>query len=354
LEELTITENEIQEKEAEIKATNQEISQLESDIKKLSAEIQDLKKRIQKREKLLKDRLRSIQENGGDVQFLSVLLGSQSFNDLISRSTAINSIMDQDKNIMEEHAKDKQALEQKQKEVSSKKSEVEAQKEKQEKQKAKLEGLKNKLDEQKKEKEKLQAQLEEEYEELEEYNLTLEEEQQLIDSQAAVIEKAKQLAESEKNKLEQEQQNQQQSTKNNQPVISSSGFIWPTSGKVSSGFGPRVHPITGEVGKMHYGLDIAAPSGTSVVSVTSGVVAYAGWMSGYGNTIMIAHGSSTTLYGHLSSISVRAGQTVSQGQTIGAVGSTGNSTGPHLHFEVHPGEYDGKKTAVNPRRYLPN
>lgn len=352
-EKLKQTKAEITEKETEIDQTNKEISELETEIKQLKEEIIELEERIKRREELLKDRLRSIQEAGGKIQYMSVILGSQSFNDLITRSSAVNSIMDQDKLIMDEHTADQLALEQKQTEVEEKKKSVESKKKEQESQKAKLEGLQSQLDEQVAEKERLKKELEKEYEELEEVELTLEEEQQLINSQAAVIEKAKQLAEEEKNKLQQQQQQQTtgNTTGNAQSTVkSSSGFIWPTSGKVTSGYGPRVHPITGQAGKMHNGLDIAAPPGTTVVSAASGVVAYAGWMNGYGNTIMVSHGSTTTLYAHLSSISVSRGQRVGQGQTIGTVGSTGNSTGPHLHFEVHPGGY---KNPANPRGYLP-
>src|SRR5699024_8334151 len=111
----------------------------------------------------------------------------------------------------------------------------------------------------------------------------------------------------------------------------------------------RIHRVS-KVRKFHNGTDIAAGQGTPVSAASSGVVAHAGWMGGYGNTVMISHGSVTTLYAHLSSVSVSVGQTVSSGQGIGAVGSTGNSTGPHLHFEVHPNGY-GKGTA-NPRGYV--
>ena len=97
----------------------------------------------------------------------------------------------------------------------------------------------------------------------------------------------------------------------------------------------RVHPITGEY-KSHTGMDIASNQGTAVYACDSGTVVLAEWYGGYGNCIMIDHGNGyKTLYGHLSVISVSNGQTVSQGETIGQVGSTGNSTGPHLHLEVY-------------------
>jgi murein DD-endopeptidase MepM/ murein hydrolase activator NlpD len=109
---------------------------------------------------------------------------------------------------------------------------------------------------------------------------------------------------------------------------SSAGFIWPTSGTLTSGFGWRW-------GRMHEGIDVAAPTGTPIAAAASGTVIHAGWMGGYGNLVVIDHGNGlATAYGHQSSIAVASGTYVSQGQTIGYVGSTGHSTGPHLHFEV--------------------
>ena len=120
----------------------------------------------------------------------------------------------------------------------------------------------------------------------------------------------------------------------------SSGFIWPTSGVVTSGFGPRW-------GRMHEGIDIAAPTGTSVRAVASGTIIYAGVMGGYGNIVVIDHGNGlSTAYAHLSAIWAGGGG-VSQGQGIGAVGCTGSCTGPHLHFEVRV-----NGAAVNPMNYL--
>ena len=111
-------------------------------------------------------------------------------------------------------------------------------------------------------------------------------------------------------------------------------LIWPATGPVVSGFGMRVHPVLGYA-RMHTGVDIGAPMGAPVSSAASGIVAYAGWSGGNGNLIVVDHGDGlATAYAHLSSIEVSQGQSVSQGQEIGKVGSTGLSTGPHLHFEV--------------------
>ena len=121
---------------------------------------------------------------------------------------------------------------------------------------------------------------------------------------------------------------------------SSSGFIWPVNGVVTSGFGWRW-------GRMHEGVDIAAPTGTSIRAAAGGTVIYAGYMGGYGNLVIVDHGNGlSTAYAHQSAIYVSGGS-VSQGTVIGAVGSTGNSTGPHLHFEVRV-----NGSAVDPMGYL--
>jgi murein DD-endopeptidase MepM/ murein hydrolase activator NlpD len=121
---------------------------------------------------------------------------------------------------------------------------------------------------------------------------------------------------------------------------SSSGFIWPVSGPVTSGFGWRW-------GRMHEGIDIGAACGTPIRAAASGTIVYAGWMDGYGNIVVIDHGGGMgTAYAHQSAIYIGGGS-VSQGQTIGAVGSTGHSTGCHLHFEVRV-----NGTPVNPLSYL--
>jgi murein DD-endopeptidase MepM/ murein hydrolase activator NlpD len=123
---------------------------------------------------------------------------------------------------------------------------------------------------------------------------------------------------------------------------SGSGFAWPVSGPITSPFGMRW-------GTLHPGVDIGVPEGTPIHAAASGTVIWCGWMSGYGNLVMIDHHNGlATLYGHQSSIGVGCNQDVSQGQTIGYVGCTGFCTGPHLHFEVR---LNG--SPVDPLGYLP-
>ncbi|MBW3604384.1 MAG: peptidoglycan DD-metalloendopeptidase family protein [Actinobacteria bacterium] len=115
---------------------------------------------------------------------------------------------------------------------------------------------------------------------------------------------------------------------------SSSGFQWPVNGAITSSFGYRTHPVLG-YRRLHAGTDFGAATGTPIVAADGGVVVSAGWLGGYGNAVVISHGGGiATLYAHQSRLAVGAGSSVSRGQVIGYVGSTGMSTGPHLHFEV--------------------
>ena len=115
---------------------------------------------------------------------------------------------------------------------------------------------------------------------------------------------------------------------------SGQGMLWPASGRLTSGFGWRTHPIFG-TRRLHAGIDIGAGYGAKIMSAEAGTVVSAGSMTGYGNVVVIDHGGGiSTLYAHQASVAVSGGQSVQRGQTIGYVGSTGYSTGPHLHFEV--------------------
>lgn len=134
-----------------------------------------------------------------------------------------------------------------------------------------------------------------------------------------------------------------------QPGGGGVGRLWPVAGRVSSGFGIRTHPLRGTA-RLHAGLDLAAASGTPIRAAATGVVIAAGYRGGYGYAVDLRHPDGfITRYAHQSRLLVRAGQRVAAGQVIGVVGSTGASTGPHLHFEVRTAS-----GPIDPRRWLPH
>jgi len=139
----------------------------------------------------------------------------------------------------------------------------------------------------------------------------------------------------------------QRSSMVNLPVQGSGAMAWPLAGTITSDFGWRTHPITGAQ-RFHSGVDIGGDYGMPIYAAQAGTVEYAGWISGYGNSVIINHGGGiSTLYGHCQSVNVSTGQNVAQGELIAACGSSGNSTGPHCHFEVR---VNGEP--VNPLNYF--
>ncbi|MFD1038868.1 murein hydrolase activator EnvC family protein [Virgibacillus byunsanensis] len=346
---ITTKENEITQTNNEIEELKSQIDELKNQLEELKAEIEALIERIERREALLKDRLRAIQKNGGDMKYMEVILGSQSFGDFISRSSAVNTIMDQDKNIMETHLAEKKQVETKKAELEKKKTDMEAKKVEVEDKKTALEGQKNELvslkgqlDSQMAEKEKLQAKLEEEHQHLEELNMSLEEQQRVLKNQEAAVREAKKSA---KGKL------QQFAAKDKSSGLSAGGngiFKWPAQGRFSSGYGPRRQPY-GD----HYGIDIAASKGTTISAAASGIVTRSEYSGSYGHVVYIYHPQHdmTTVYAHLSTRSVSNRQEVNVGQKLGGMGNTGQSFGDHLHFEVHHGIWS-YRGGVNPMQYL--
>ena len=126
------------------------------------------------------------------------------------------------------------------------------------------------------------------------------------------------------------------------PILNQLRYPLPFLARISSGFGWRMHPISGTQ-RFHAGIDLAVPRGSTVLAADSGKVELADWQGGYGKTILLSHPRHKTRYAHLSEILVHPGQRVRQGSVIGLVGSTGDSTGPHLHFEVLQETADGLK-----------
>ncbi|GKV65833.1 MULTISPECIES: murein hydrolase activator EnvC family protein [Sporosarcina] len=347
-----------------------EMDQTKKEIKELKESIKELEIRIAERDEVLRERVRVMQIKGGKVSYLDVLLGANSFSDFIDRFSAVTTLMDADRKIIRQQEEDIAQLEDEKQQVETKLAE-------QEERKKKIQAMKDELDAKKKEKNTLVNKLQAEQEKLskektnleEEYNdaieISSELEGQIVAEQNRLAEVARKAEEKRRAeaaaKREREQQQSQSSggssaSPGNLPAVSSGFWTKPTNGRYSSGFGWRTHPIT-HAKKQHRGMDLAAPMGTPVVAAGDGVVSYAGSMSGFGNVIMITHSVDgkilTTVYGHLSSISTSSGAHVSKGQYIGAVGTTGFSTGPHLHFELHVGNFSASgPSAVNPLHYV--
>lgn len=290
-------------------------------------ELDEAKDRVAKRETLLKTRVKSMYERG-NVSYLDVLLGSSDFGDFLTRMEGLQLILEQDTRILEDNIRDKETVETKKKEIEHQLTVYAGMLDE-------AEALKAELDKQykhslvvKAELKKKEAALEED---LEQYG------QQLIEF------------------------TKQESAKYAERVramsASSTGYkggklalpIADGQFRFSSGFGVRTDPFTGRSAG-HNGVDMAAHKGTTIMAAADGVVIYAGYYNGFGNTVMIRHSADmVTLYGHIreGGIKVSTGQSVSRGQKIAEVGSTGRSTGNHVHFTVYKND-----VAVNPMPYL--
>ena len=340
------------------------INQTNEEIDALKESIADLEKRIAERDVVLRERVRAMQVKGNNVSYIDVLLGANSFADFIDRFSAVTTLMDADRDIMRMQQEDIEQLEAEKALVEKKLQELEESK-------AKLERMKADQENKKKEKNKLIDQLEAEQERLNKEKKSLEEEfHETIEIEAElekkVIAEQKRIAEIARKQEEERKRKAaaaaaaaakaKASKSTSMPRVSNGFWTRPANGQYSSSFGWRIHPIY-NTKRQHRGADIAAPIGTSVVAAGDGIVSYAGQMGGFGNVIMITHSTNgsifTTVYAHLSKISVSSGQSVDKGQYIGAIGNTGASTGPHLHFEMHIGNWTASgPSAVNPLRYV--
>lgn len=369
-------DSEIIKTDKNIDAVLGEISRTTTEIEKLQVSIKVLVKKIADRDELIKERLRAVQQSGGSVNYLDVLLGASSFADFIDRFSAVNTLMDADRKILQEQADDKQSLETQQAQVEDKLAE-------QENSRDRLVQLKKSLDGQKASKGKLVDELEAEQNRLraekkelehskhEAMEVSKEIENKIVKEQARLMELARQAEIARKKKEAAERARQEaaraaarkKSSSNkassggssvSAPSVSSGTWTRPASGRFSSTFGGR---NIGAGAEFHYGSDIANSIGTPIVAAADGIVSYAAPMGTYGNVIMITHSIDgqifTTVYAHLNGYNVGSGQSVSKGQVIGQMGNTGRSTGPHLHFEIHNGPWNGSRSnAVNPIRYV--
>ena len=311
--------------ERDVNQTQQDINTLAARVDNLTTNIAAANKQIKlqqqeldKQTKQLGDRLVVIYEQG-ESTYLEVLLGANDIRDFITRLDMLTAIIDQDRDLINTINSNKKDLDTKMADLEVQKQELQAAQDSKEGRKVLLA---TQLNDKKVVLNSVQT-------DKEKYAQAIQELEQASAQAEAMIRKLQ--------------------GNSSGARIGTGTFTWPTPGytNITSPFGMRYHPIL-KVNKLHTGEDIGAPYGATIVAADGGTVIFAGWLGAYGNAIIIDHGAGlSTLYGHQSLLLVNVGDTVFKGQTIGKVGSTGWSTGAHLHFEVRK---DG--TPVNPGGYV--
>lgn len=323
---LANTQNKIKKTSDDIDGVKYQISSNRTQLKQIKEKLDELDQNLGLQKNSISNRLRDIYETRS-VNYLSILFGSDSFSDLINRIDFLRTIVDNDLAIIS-RIQDVQRLKTIEK--------VKYQQKIQEKLelKEKLNGKEYELKNIETTRKGLLWEVIQERKSVKNYVVELEHTTKELEEQLEALIREKQRLNIQ-NKV-------------TSPYSASGTFSWPTSSKyITSSYGWRNHPIYGRV-KFHTGIDIAASWGSAIYATCSGVVIYSGWYGGYGNAVIIDHGGGySSLYGHCSSIHVRQGQKVSTGEKIASVGSTGQSTGPHLHFEIRQ-----NGTPVNPRSKL--
>lgn len=307
--------NSIGKKESEIQDLVYRIKINEEEVRQTQAELEKAAKELDRTTELLMNRLHHIY-TAGDISYLEVLLGAQGFSDLINRMELMKAIVEQDKEIMDEVALERTRIE-------IKKSDLEASAQKlvairQQQERARIE-------------------------------LTSRQGERAVFLKS-VQQNLKQF-EQELDRLEQQENAilRQIAQESGDGAFVGGEFKWPVPGyhRISSPFGMRTHPVL-KTRRMHHGIDIPAPSGANVTAAQAGTVVSVAVMGGFGKVVMLDHGGGIhSLYAHLSRQVVSKGQWVDKGQVVGKIGSTGMSTGPHLHFEIRKGG-----TPINPAGYL--
>lgn len=298
-------EDELEKAKKELAAAEMKLKDTEQKLKKTEEELEAAEKQVEEQEDDLSIRMRTLYKTG-PVDYIEVLLGSSSFADFLTRLDLVKRIIDSDKNLLAEFQEKKDLIEQKKDELEEQKAQILAQRDI-------IRNKKTTIASRQSDRKRLLAQLEKEKEEYERRH------DQLLADAAALTKKIQELQ-----------------AKNKNAYMGTGEFRWPvpSSTRVTSDYGWRIHPIY-KTKKFHEGIDIGAPTGSAVVAADDGVVIYTGWYGGYGNTIIVDHGGGiSTQYSHLSKIQVENGAKVDKGDKIGLVGSTGLSTGPHLHFTV--------------------
>lgn len=317
----------IAELDKQIASTQTKLNDLQGQMKNLNTNIKAAKtkidaaqKEIEENDQLLNQRIRMMYKTS-DMTYLQLLLESKSIPDLLSNVYNVQTIVNSDKELLEE--------------LERKKNELKEYEEKLLKEKDRMTQVQNTIKSE-------QAQLAQ-------YSQKQKTAKAAIDKDIDMLERQQKQLQIESNAIEQKILAEMRKSGSNNLPYSGGSMLWPLpiKGTLTSPYSNRVSPITGRA-EFHLGQDIAAPAGTSVYAANAGTVITSQYQRSYGNVVVIDHGGGvSTVYAHNSSLIVSPGQTVTKGQTISRVGSTGDSTGNHLHFEVR---INGK--AVNPMQYF--
>lgn len=303
-------ENQIKELDLKVASAASELLEVEKELEIINLNIDENEKQLKTAEEniiekteIFEQRLR-VMYKSGNTGYLEVLLSSKDIKDFLSRQNMVESIAKQDQELIRFMKEQRDIIEEKKIELQAQRASVESTKNK-------IKERKEKLEASTREKELLMSRLEQDVK-------SFEKEYDKLNDLAKSVEK--------------------EIVKLQSAAGEYTGGImqWPVPGRsrISSPFGYRIHPIF-KVKKMHTGIDIPAPTGNNIVAAAAGKVIYSGWLGGYGNVIMIDHGGKiVTLYAHNSALLAREGAVVGRGDVVAKAGSTGNSTGPHLHFEV--------------------
>lgn len=312
--------------EEQIELQNDLIDSLEEMIAQKEEELVEAQQKEEEQYEKFKTRVRVMYEQG-ETSYLEVLLSADDLSDFLSKYEIVSQIAEYDKNLFEE-------LKALKEEIAQTKAELEEDRQQAENARKELEVSKSELDTQLADRSQAMKELESAAEEVKASFAEIEAEENSINAQIDKIVKEME-AEAERKRQEEAAQGGGGSTSSGTTQVGGYTHPLPSGYRhVTSRFGYRNHPVTG-VYKLHTGVDISAPNGTAIYAAQSGTVIIAGYSSAWGNYVVINHGGGiTTLYAHMSKILTTKGATVSAGQQIGKVGSTGYSTGNHLHFEV--------------------
>lgn len=306
-----------------------QIADQESAIAETNAQIAETEAELEKAQTDLNDRLVTIYKDG-NVNYLGVLFQSEDFSDFLTRFEYLSYITKRDKNLVEE--------------VKSVKAQLESQKATLEQQlsslnalKSEEEGVKTLLEEQQTQQQSIYAELEKDEAAIKETIAAMQATSDEIGKKIAALQAEEEAKKAAAAAAANQANGAVTTTGTSDYTVTAAGSgVWPApdSHTITSNYGGRSYPLDGSY-NYHLGTDIGASYGTPVVAYQSGTVLIASYHWSYGNYVVVDHGNGlSTLYAHMSALTVSAGQTVTAGQQVGQVGSTGSSTGPHLHFEV--------------------